>query len=148
MLHDALPISCNKVQHKIRWIASQVGLIDQYSATVDEKILPSKKAPRRGMIHFKTFERFVGFLVYVAQTYTTFVPYLKGLYLTLNSWRPGLDEEGWHKPEYEGDKCSDGQDAPRWVEMVPRLALDIEALMKLSHFEDPPHIDQSVLCHC
>ena len=74
-----------KVQHKIRWIASQVGLIDQYSATVDEKILPSEKAPRKGMIHFKTLEKFVGFLVYVAQTYTTFVPYLKGLYLTLNS---------------------------------------------------------------
>ena len=83
-----------KTQHKIRWIASQVGLIDQYSATVDEKILPSEKAPRKGMIHFKTLEKFVGFLVYVAQTYTTFVPYLKGLHLTLNSWRTAVPREG------------------------------------------------------
>ena len=38
-----------------------------------------------GMIPFKTLERVIGFLVYVAQTYTSMVQYFKGIYLTLNS---------------------------------------------------------------
>eukprot|EP00536_Pseudo-nitzschia_multiseries_P006884 jgi/Psemu1/16373/gm1.16373_g len=36
-------------------------------------------------IHHKTLKLCVGFLVYVAMTYTLMVPYLKGPYLTLNS---------------------------------------------------------------
>ena len=40
-------------------------------------------------IHFKTMERFTDFLVYIAGMYTMLVLYLKGIYLTLNSWHPG-----------------------------------------------------------
>jgi hypothetical protein len=35
----------------------------------------------------KQLESIRGFLVYMARTYTTFVPYLKGIHLTLDSWR-------------------------------------------------------------
>ena len=75
------------------------------------------------LIHFKTTEKFIRFLVYVAQTYTSLVPYLKEIYLTLNSWRNGRDAEGWGTPEgrrvrREGILKADG-DPPTWVWMVP-----------------------------
>jgi len=44
---------------------------------------------------YKTLESYRGFLIYVAQTYTTLVPYLKGIHLTLDSWRPNRDDDGW-----------------------------------------------------
>ena len=36
-----------------------------------------------------------GFLVYVSRTYRYMTPYLEGVNLTLYSWRPYRDEEGW-----------------------------------------------------
>ena len=36
-----------------------------------------------------------GFLVYVTQAYPSIVPYLKGIYLSLETWRGGRDAEGW-----------------------------------------------------
>jgi len=37
-----------------------------------------------------------GFLVYLSQTYTSMVPYLKGIHLTwLDSWREGRDDDAW-----------------------------------------------------
>ena len=35
-----------------------------------------------------------GFLVYVSRTYKSLVPYLKGLHLTIDSWRKNRDEDG------------------------------------------------------
>ena len=35
---------------------------------------------------YKTLESYRGFLIYVARTYTTLVPYVKGIHLTLDSW--------------------------------------------------------------
>jgi hypothetical protein len=39
-------------------------------------------------------------MVYVSMTYTSLIPYLKGIYLTLNSWRPDRDKEGWKDPKF------------------------------------------------
>ncbi len=36
-----------------------------------------------------------GFLTYVSQSYPAMVPYLKGIHLTIDSWRDGRDENGW-----------------------------------------------------
>ena len=36
-----------------------------------------------------------GFLIYVTQTYTAMVPYLKGIHLTIDSWRPHRDKDCW-----------------------------------------------------
>jgi len=36
-----------------------------------------------------------GFLMYVVWTYTWLNPYIKGLYLTVDSWRPGRAEDGF-----------------------------------------------------
>ena len=46
-------------------------------------------------IPFKFLERGRGFMVYFCRTYTSFVPYLKGIHLTLDSWRSNRDKEGW-----------------------------------------------------
>ena len=46
-------------------------------------------------IPFKTLESYRGFLVYVSRTYPASVPYLKGIHLTLDSWRNRRDEDGW-----------------------------------------------------
>ena len=80
--------------------------------------------------------------MFTSQTFTSFVLYLKGIYLTLNSLRKGRDCKGWMTPEVKIQarrviKEKDG-DHPNKVKMVPRFRLDVEALMKLTSFEDSP----------
>jgi hypothetical protein len=36
-----------------------------------------------------------GFLIYVARSYPSMVPYLKGIHLTLSGYLPGRDKDGW-----------------------------------------------------
>ena len=88
-----------KTKNKIRWIAKQGGIRDSFTPESFEDIDVRFESKVKGLIHYKTTERLIGFIVYVAQTYTGLVPYLKGIYLTLNSWREGRDKEGWMTPE-------------------------------------------------
>ena len=60
-----------------------------------DKAVQFKTKPPNGHMHFKTAESIVGFLVYITMTYKSLMPYLKGLYLSLNSWRKNRDNEGW-----------------------------------------------------
>ena len=46
-------------------------------------------------LNLKTLKSYRGFLVYVARTYPSMVPYLKGIHATIDSWRPGRDCDGW-----------------------------------------------------
>jgi hypothetical protein len=46
------------------------------------------------LIH-KVLKSQCGFLVYLTRTYPSLVSYLKGIHLTLDSWWPGQDSEGW-----------------------------------------------------
>jgi hypothetical protein len=43
---------------------------------------------------FKPLLSKTGFLLHLALTYGWLGPYMKGLYLTVNSWREGRDDEG------------------------------------------------------
>jgi hypothetical protein len=63
----------DKVKHIIDWIAS---LMEEGEC-----------------IEFKKLERCRGFLIYLVRTYPDINPYLKGVHLTLDSWRPWQD--GW-----------------------------------------------------
>ena len=54
------------------------------------------------MIPFKFLEKGRGFMVYFCRTYVSFVPYLKGIHLTLDSWRVNRDAEGWKYKSKEG----------------------------------------------
>ena len=99
-----------KTQQKVRWIAKYLEVVDDCTSREEEGSTEKHKACPdylklvdeftsieegssteehntcpKGEIPFKQLERIVGFLVYVSQTYTCMVPYLKGIYLTLNS---------------------------------------------------------------
>ena len=47
----------------------------------------------RGGLDRHLLERARGFLVYVARAYTPLRPYLKGIHLTIDGWRPDRDDD-------------------------------------------------------
>jgi hypothetical protein len=85
---------------------------------------------------FKELESIRGFLVYVVRTYPAFNPYLKGIHLTLDSWRGGRGEDGWKDP---GEWSSiEEESPPATVLGVPRLQSDLQALTSLFAPTVPP----------
>lgn len=103
-----------------------------------------------GGLDRKNLEKIRGFLVHVQQTYPALTPYLKGLHLTIDSWRPGRDEEGW-KSQGSGSQGfwddelqlwielgEDLTEAPALVRAVPRLEGDLKALALLLAATTPP----------
>jgi hypothetical protein len=105
------------------------------------------QATVRGDLPFnhKVLEQQRGFLVYLARTFPSLVPYLKGIHLTLDSWWPGRDSEGWKSSDkvlfhLEGDaeSCAVSSKPPEWVRAVPRLASDVEGLLLLLASPTPP----------
>ena len=46
-------------------------------------------------LDLKELESKVGFFVHLAMAYPALFPFLKGFYLTMNSWRPMREENGW-----------------------------------------------------
>ncbi len=121
-----------KVQSIIQWIQ-------------DQALLPD------GIEH-KQLERFRGILVYVSRTYPAMVPYLKGIHLTLDSWRPWRRSDGWKMTStemraYHIEKGWDDIDPPsphsldkppQRVKPVPRLTSDLVALQQLTSSATPP----------
>jgi hypothetical protein len=56
------------------------------------------QAGRAGVWHPRApLESARGFLIYVSRTYTSMIPYLKGLHLTIDSWRSNWDDDGWRQ---------------------------------------------------
>ena len=49
----------------------------------------------RPSLNRKELERHTGFLNHLSMTYDDMTPFLKGFYLTLNSWRPKRDSDDW-----------------------------------------------------
>ena len=102
------------------------------------------KSPDR--INRKELERIRGFLVYVSLTYDIMIPYLKGIHLTLESWRQDRDEEGWRLPEKDRRKRvrewreKASEIPPKYVAKVPRYDGDVAALSELTKDETPPKI--------
>jgi len=122
-----------KTRNIIRWIADSMDTGDT--------------------LEFKTLERYRGFLVYVARTYPVMTPYLKGIHLTLDSWRPWRRDDGWKmamseireaREETSGREDSVGGvdlvtgRAPARVKWVPRLAHDVRALLEIAAPPEPP----------
>jgi hypothetical protein len=96
-------------------------------------------------IPFKQLESDRGYLVYLSRTYPALVPYLKGIHLTLDSWRPHRDPSGWKiatsaalSQEGEGDQAVLLDSAPDVVVAVGQLQDDMTALMALFTPEIPP----------
>ena len=79
------------------------------------------------------------------------VPYLKGIHLTLDSWRPWRKGDGWKMnlqkiraamEDAQKDYGHEGDDAflkaPSQVKIVLRLHADVKALCTLFDSEEPP----------
>jgi hypothetical protein len=104
------------------------------------------------IVDHKVLERNRGFLVYVARTYKPMAPFILGFHLTIDSWRPGRDEEGWRlrqaevEASLESDDESDTEEGhggeerapPRLVLAVPRLRDDLNVFIQLTEAEAPP----------
>ena len=100
----------------------------------------------------KDLESTRGFLVYVSRTYPGMVPYLKGIHLTLDTWRGNRGDDGWKltlaefRAKLEDDDRGGSDDemmeeetttAPVRVPPVPRLADDLRSLLTLFSGDEP-----------
>jgi hypothetical protein len=72
---------------KTKWLKVQTILRRYQEKYNTSECLPS--------FNFQTLSEDVGFLVHVSMTYPTMRVYLKGFYLTMNSWRSFHDNHGW-----------------------------------------------------
>ena len=117
----------DKTKAKIDWIWKEV-----------QEILAGIKPD----MDYKTMESYRGFLIYVARTYTTLVPYLKGIPLTLDSWRPNRDDDGWKITNTLEEKFAEagmsGMTPPDRVKPAKRLYENLVALRFLTDAEAPP----------
>jgi hypothetical protein len=67
-------------------------------------------------LNFKTLESYRDFLIYISRTYPSITPYLKGIHLTLDSWRPWRDDEGWKLPLSEIKAAQEANSASTFFE--------------------------------
>jgi hypothetical protein len=114
-------------------------------ATLDELVLASE------WVDHKVLERIRGFLVYVARPYTPLAPFIMGLHMLIDGWRPGRDDEGWRlrqagveasrdseeNSDEDGSKSSGTNLPPGQVKAVPRLLPDLKVMIELTAAEDP-----------
>ena len=127
-------------------VRSLLDLVEQGEERLDRKDLESKR----------------GFLIHLARTFHYINPYLKGIHLTMETFRPGRGESGWKwsrkawvnflsgelgrplvKEEVEKEikkhKGNHTPDTPPLtVKIAPRLRDDLRALWKLFSLETPP----------
>jgi hypothetical protein len=73
------------------------------------------------------------------------IPVLKGLQLTIDSWQPNRDEDGWHQTSGHFEPKTDNTvvkavAAPVLVQAVPWLGQDLHALVELTDSAVAPHI--------
>lgn len=100
------------------------------------------------LLNHKELERCRGFLIYVSRTYKSMRPYLRGIHMTIENWRPNRDEEGWklinsHKDDVDPDMTfqkNSTHSSSEFVKPVPRLQNDVNMLRKLLRAEAPPKV--------
>ena len=120
-----------------------------------EEVIENKSAT----VNAGQMERDVGFLVHMSRTFPAIFPYLKGFYLTLNSWHTGRNDEGWkysmsewraalgldeEMPSYQVKArvravtpAQEHFERPDKVSVVPHLQPDLVALTELFKAESP-----------
>jgi hypothetical protein len=131
-----------KTKNKIDWMWRAYN--GEHGEDIDEEC-PQDRIPH------KQLESIRGFLVYVARTYSTMVPYLKGIHLTLDSWRDKrgsdgwpVDEDGWRisntiDDKLEGPEARQGsEEPPKFVRKAGRLGDDLRMLRALTRDEEAP----------
>ena len=90
----------------------------------------------------KPLESMRGFFIHLMRTFPIITPYLKGIHLTLDGWRPQRDSDMWKVVEHqEGEEPSHypyPTDAPMRLELAPRLPADLHCLLQLFAAPTPP----------
>jgi hypothetical protein len=120
---------------------------DKAKAQIEEVRIMLERDPNK--LNRKRLEQIRGFLQYVTQTYTSLTSFLIGFHMTIDSWRPGRDDEGWRYAQtlWEQMKKEDEdwsreevnpEEVPVTVEAVPRFKDDLKALGRLMSAEHPP----------
>lgn len=119
----------------------------------------SEELERTGELDYQNLLSRRGFLIYVARTYISMKPYLKGFHQTIDSWRGNQGEDGWKltrkemqareeqdmhlgRRAFENDleefeKRNIGDTPPIRVKAAPRMKQDLEALKVLCSSEEP-----------
>ena len=130
-----------KTQQKMRWIGEYLEMVDEYTSMYDEGATKERANCPADKIPFKILECIAWFLVYISQTYTYMVPYLKGMYLTLNFWRHGRDKTGWKIPKQHRNDVEDLDGLPpRFFKQVAFLQCVVATLMVLTLRKYPPEV--------
>eukprot|EP00980_Cylindrotheca_fusiformis_P027728 scaffold22529_cov73-Cylindrotheca_fusiformis.AAC.2 len=106
-------------------------------------------------LEFKQLERDRGFLIHLAATFKAMTPYLKGIHLTLDSWRANRRSDGWKMSpkEWAGflagvqdpdlrDQLADLGNAghPSFVHPVERLEGDLDTLRSFFKGDSPSRV--------
>ena len=109
-----------------------------------------------GLLAFKPLERDRGFFVHLGMTFPSFNPFLKGIHLTLDSWRPNRKDDGWKMMDKEWiaylnslpeDKARShaldlgGAKPPSQVKQAARLKADMKAILQLLNCDAPPIVN-------
>jgi hypothetical protein len=119
----------------------------------------------RGIANQARLESIRGFLLYLSRMYPIITPYIKGLHLTIDGWRPDRDAKGWRKPEakhYSPRSAGLGEavernvqklrvwngeeegweeeelEAPTEVKLMPQMGPDVSALERFFSTKLPP----------
>ena len=117
------------------------------------------QGPECGVVlNYKDLERKRGFLGHLCMTFRFIIPFMKGLHLTIDSWRPLRGRDGWKLPRDEWDSWYDfmlsekmeglsdsssginSSSHPEVVTAVPRLFDDVAALMTFFQPDHPPEV--------
>jgi hypothetical protein len=112
---------------------------------ISELLDPFKEASDRPALNHKELERKTGFLVHLSMVFDEIAPFLKGLYLTMNSWRKGRTKGGWkrtdklfwqwldlsRKQSQEDGLVMEDDEAPKEVKAVPCLYQHLKAIQEL-----------------
>ena len=107
-------------------------------------------------LDFKELKKDRGYLVYIARTYWSMVPYLKGIHQTLDSWRSGRNTDGWKLSleklrEYyaeDGHEIGGNTEAPAKVQAVPHLKSEQFAMGELLVGDKPYKVPVRVRSNC
>ena len=104
----------------------------------------------RPRLNRKELERMTGFLNHLTMTFDDATPFLKGFYLTINSWRPQRDYDDWKMSDKRWREVMKEDDAvglvdpddtgPEMVVASSRLGSDVSALASIFASEVVPRV--------
>jgi hypothetical protein len=107
-----------------------------------------KDGSSRPVLNRKELERATGFLNHMTMTFKDATPFLKGFYLTLNSWRPNRDKDDWKmsdkrwKEEIDEGEAESGVASDNGPETVAstRFPSDVAALAMIFEPKEVPRV--------